>query len=161
MFLRKKQHYQKDSIFKNMNMIITMNYRTSTRSGSYNKTQLTNDQIRSTWCIASRGNVWWYLKRFGTAEKKHENNVSKACIVTAFQTIWDCRERKKTWTVDSDGFWNDLELQRKNENNVSRACIKLWRYFKRFWTAAKKKENKDGKWCILTVFETIWSCRKE
>ena len=44
-----KKHYQKDS----MNMIITMNYRTSPRSGlfetrSYNKTQLPNDQIRST-----------------------------------------------------------------------------------------------------------------
>jgi len=44
MFLRKKKHYQKYG----MNMIITMNYRTSTRSGSYNKKQLTNDQIRST-----------------------------------------------------------------------------------------------------------------
>jgi len=43
----------------------------------------------------------WYLKRFGTAEK-HENSVSKACIVTAFQTIWNCREKKKTWTVDGE-----------------------------------------------------------
>ena len=38
--------------------------------------------------------------------------------------------------VHSDGIWNDLELQRNNE-------------------------NKDGKWCILTVFETIWNCREK
>ena len=37
--------------------------------------------------------------------------------------------------VHSDGIWNDFELQRK------------------------KYENKDAKWCILAVFETIWNCR--
>ena len=44
-----------------------------------------------------------YLKRCGTAEKKNENNVSKACIVTVFETIWKCRE--------------------KDERNVTKACI--------------------------------------
>ena len=38
--------------------------------------------------------------------------------------------------VHSDGILNDMELQRKNE-------------------------NKDGKWCILMVFETIWNCREK
>jgi len=32
-----------------------------------------------------------------------ENNVSKACILMVFETIWNCRE--------------------SNENNVSKACI--------------------------------------
>ena len=34
---------------------------------------------------------WRYLKWFGTAEK-NENNVSKACVLTRFETIWNCRE---------------------------------------------------------------------
>ena len=37
--------------------------------------------------------------------------------------------------VQSGGILNDLELQRNNE-------------------------IKDGKWCILAVFETIWNCRE-
>ena len=36
--------------------------------------------------------------------------------------------------MTSDAIWSDLELQRKNE-------------------------NKDSKFCILKVFETIWNCR--
>ena len=36
-----------------------------------------------------------YLKRFGAAEK-NENNVSKAYILTVFETIWSCREKMKT-----------------------------------------------------------------
>ena len=105
--------------------------------------QLPNDQIISTWCIASLGNVskagiltsfqkiwncrerkkrtlngtfWRFLKRFGTADK-NENNVSKACIVTVFQTIWNCREKKKTRTVNG-AFCKEID-----ESNVSKACI--------------------------------------
>ena len=37
-------------------------------------------------------------------------------------------------------------------------CGSFWRNIKRFGTA-EKNENKEGKWCILTVFETIWYCR--
>ena len=37
--------------------------------------------------------------------------------------------------MHSDGIRNDLEPQ--------------------------KKENQDGKWCIRTVFETIWNRRKK
>ena len=121
-------------------------YRTSPvlaclKQWSYNKTQLPNNQIRSTWCIATRG------------------NVSKACILTVFETIWNCREhfrnnaskeyiltlrfgtadiisktmslkhacwrylkywelQRKKWkryplSMHCDGIWNDLELQRK------------------------------------------------
>jgi len=51
------------------------------------------------------------------------------------------------------GISNDLELQRKNENNMSLKHV-MWGYFKRLGTA-EKTENKDGKWCILTGFETI------
>ena len=46
--------------------------------------------------------------------------------------------------MPSDNVWNDFELQRKFENNVSKAC-----------RTTEKNENKDGKWCILTVFKTI------
>ena len=33
-----------------------------------------------------------YLERFGTAERKNENNVSKVCILVVSETIWNCRE---------------------------------------------------------------------
>jgi len=33
-------------------------------------------------------------------------------------------------------------------------------YLQRFGTA-EKNENKDDKWCILKVFETIWKCREQ
>jgi len=33
-----------------------------------------------------------YLKRFVTSEKKLKNNVSKECILTLFETIWNYRE---------------------------------------------------------------------
>ena len=34
---------------------------------------------------------WRYLERFGTVEKNGENNVSQACIMTVFKTIWNYR----------------------------------------------------------------------
>ena len=37
----------------------------------------------------------------------------------------------------------------------------FWRYSKLFGTEVKKIEIKDNKWCILTVFETIWNCRDQ
>ena len=46
-----------------------------------------------------------------------ENNVSKACILTAFKTIWDCREHF--------------------ENNVFKACA--LRVFETIGTAEKKR----------------------
>ena len=75
--------------------------------------------------------------RFGIADK-NENNVSKACIMTVFETIWNCKEKMKTMSLTHA----------------------LGRYFKRFGTA-EKKENKDGKRCIVTIFQTIWNCRKK
>jgi len=73
------------------------------------------------------------LKRFGTAEK-NENNVSKSCVLTLFERIWNCRE--------------------KFENSVSKACILM--VLKRFGTAEKiLKTLIVFKACILTVIETI------
>ena len=34
------------------------------------------------------------------------------------------------------------------------ACETIWNYRDNF-------ENKDAKWCISTVFETIWNCREK
>ena len=40
---------------------------------------------------------WHYLKRFGIVEK-HEKNLSKECILTEFETIWNCRKKwKQAW----------------------------------------------------------------
>ena len=36
----------------------------------------------------------------------------------------------------------------------------IWRYLKQFGTAEKKKENRDGKWRILTLLERICSYRE-
>ena len=49
----------------------------------------------------------------------------------------------------------NLELQRQVKNKIERVFL---HYLKRFGTAENFFENKDGKWCILTVFETIWNC---
>ena len=63
--------------------------------------------------------------------------------------------------MHSDGIGNYLELQRKKKKKLSLKHA-LWWYLKRFWTAAKNNnnENKDGKMCIVIVFQTIWNCRK-
>ena len=79
------------------------------------------------------------------------------------------------------GIQNDSELQRKMKMLSLKHAF--WRYWKWFWTAAKiiktklvycalwryfkrfgnaeKNENRDDKWWILTVFETIWNCREK
>ena len=50
----------------------------------------------------------------------------------------------------------NLELQRQVKNKIERVFL---HYLKRFGTAENFFENKDGKWCILTVFETMRNCR--
>ena len=109
---------------------------------SYNKTQIPNDQIRSTLCIATRGNVskvcilkvfemiWKCRKHFENNVFKSctvtlfktiwnctyhfENNVSYACILTIFETIWNCIEKMRTMSLKHVfwGYGNNLELQR-------------------------------------------------
>jgi len=37
-----------------------------------------------------------YLKQFVSAQKILKTIISKACILTVFQTIWKCREQIKT-----------------------------------------------------------------
>ena len=81
---------------------------------------------------------WWYLKRFGTTENIFENNVSKACILTVFEKIWNCRET--------------------NENNVSKTCILT--VFKTIWNCREHFENNAFKARIMVVSETICNCRE-
>ena len=70
-------------------------------------------------------------------QKIIENNyVSKACILAVFETIWNCRQRMKTWKqgrlrVQYDTFWYDILTCRENFES-----------------------NYEAKWCILTPFET-------
>ena len=85
--------------------------------------------------------------------------------------------------MHSDGTWNDLELQRNNENHDAYACIltilKTICVLKTIFETALRKivhvctfnqgawsrptfpwkcDNKDDKWCILTLIDTIfWS----
>ena len=97
---------------------------------------------------------WPYLKwYFGTAEtilktrksvqsdtiwKLCENNVSKACVLTVFKTIWNCREHF--------------------ENNVFKACA--LKVFEAILNFRKIIENNVSKVCIIALFETIWNCRE-
>ena len=106
---------------------------------TYDKTQLPNDQIRRTWCIATRANAFWhYLKWFGTAEnllktmslkhafswylKRFETAENILKTMSLKHALW--RYLKRFGTAEnfskqclqrmySDGIWNDLELQRK------------------------------------------------
>ena len=108
---------------------------------SYNKTQLPNDQIRSTWCISTRG------------------NVSKACILTVFETIWNCRICLKTMSL-KNAFWRYLTrfgTTEKTENNVSQTCTLT--VFEKIRKCRMLFENNISKACILTVFEHIGKCR--
>jgi len=69
-----------------------------------------------------------------------ENNVSKACILTLFGTIWNCRE----------SFWKTMSLKRAFLRHLKRfgtadTILKtislkhaLLRYLKRFGNAEKK-----------------------
>ena len=96
---------------------------------------------------------WPYLKwYFGTAEtilktrksvqsdtiwKLCENNVSKACVLAEFKTIWNCREHfennvfKSRILVVSETIWNCRKI---DENNVHLKHA-FWWYLKRFGTA--------------------------
>jgi len=69
--------------------------------------------------------------------QKH-NNVSKACIRTLFETIWNCREHF--------------------ENNVFKACA--LNVFGTIWNCREHFENNVFKACALNVSGTIWNCRE-
>jgi len=54
--------------------------------------------------------------------KEFENNVSKACILTLLEMIWNCKENfdnkdVKWFILTPDDSWNDLELQRKDKKH--------------------------------------------
>ena len=72
-------------------------------------------------------------------QMNNENKDGKVSIETVFQTIWKCRKKWKQGRlmVHSDGMGNDiLELERKFD-------------------------NKDDKWCIMPLFDTIvWPTEK-
>ena len=56
---------------------------------------------------------------------KIENKLSKTCILTQAETIWNCIDSFKNkdgrylkWCINCYGIWNDLNLQRTlNENS--------------------------------------------
>ena len=114
-----------------------------------------------------------------------ENNVSKTCNLTIFETIWNCREYLKTtslkhafWrhlkrfgnaenilkimlflSMRSKGIWNDLKLQRILSKTMSLKQA-FWWYLKQFGTAENNWKQCTSKACIVKVFETIWNCRE-
>ena len=147
--------------------------------GIWNDLELQRKYLKTT---SLKHAFWRYLKRFGTAEKQmktmtlnhafwriwndsepqksFENNVSKACILTVFKTIWNCREHfennvfKARIMVVSVTIWNCREI---DENNLHLKHAFL-RYLKRVWTVGKiwKHENKDAYACNVTRFDTIF-----
>ena len=98
-------------IWKNKHFFLKF-YKLSTHKLSQSKKMKTMSLKRA---------FWRYLKRFGTAEK-NENIVSKACVLTVFETIWNSRE--------IDG------------NNVSKACILV--VFETIWKKILRAMNLNG-----------------
>ena len=108
-------------------------------------------------------------------QEKHENNASKACIPTRFETIWKCRFVVVENNANKE-LWRYLKRFGTEEIVLKTMFLKhaFWWYFKRFGTAKKMKTRmvncflwrylklpKKMKtrtvnaWCILTAFETI------
>ena len=75
----KRSHFQKYG----MNMIITMSYSASQRSGLF-ETMLFQQNTIAKW---SNQKYMMYIATRG--------NVSKAGIVRIFQTIWNCRKKNE------------------------------------------------------------------
>jgi len=128
-----------------MSMTIIMSYRASPRSGLFEtiilQSQLPNDQIRRTWCMVTRG------------------NVSKACILTLFETIWNCRKLFENNMSLKHAFWPYLKRFGTAENILKTMSLKhaFWQYSKPFGTA-EKNENKVSKACTMTEFENVLYC---
>ena len=123
---------------------------------------------------------WRYLKRFRTAEKIWKTLiVSKACILTVFETIRNYREMKTLIVSNAcilmvlEIIWNWREIM-KTRTRVLYHYLK--RYLKLQWDSQYKLlsrgvwrrpsfpwkcENNDSNCCILTLFETpFWNCRE-
>ena len=100
------------------------------------------------------GSFWRNIKRFGTAEK-NENKEGKWCILTVFETIWYCRDHFETMTFSR--FETILKTAMRKTAHVltsSRGCEVGCPQSGNF-------ENKDVDWRILTLFETIfWKYRE-
>ena len=75
--------------------------------------------------------LWRYWKRFGTAKKLFENNVSKAYILTVLETIWNCRENEiKDGKLCIVTGFERFGVAEKMETRMVNCA--LWRYLKRF-----------------------------
>ena len=65
-------------------------------------------------------NIWNDLE----LQRIFENNVSKACILTAFKTIWKCREyfeNNAFLSMRSKGIWNDFKCYIKLITRIIRS----------------------------------------
>jgi len=52
-------------------------------------------------------------------------------------------------------FKKDLNCSKNNNNENKDGKVCIVTVFQTIWKC-RKNENKEGKWCILTVFETIF-----
>jgi len=90
-----------------------------------------------------------------------ENNVSKACSLTLSETIWNCRENLENkagkWCIlTSDNYIVEQIWNFREKMKIKSLKHALWWDVKRVGTAEKNEDN-DDKWCIVTVFKTIWN----
>ena len=95
---------------------------------------------------------WHYLKRFGSSEKKNENNVSKACILT-LKRFWNSEKMLKRSLKRE--FWHYLKRSVTSENLLKTRSLKraFWLYLKRFVTSGN-----CWKQDLLSVHsDTIWN----
>jgi len=93
----------------------------------------------------------------------------KACILTVFETILNCRENMKTLRMHSYGIWKSREMETMYQKHVflrylKRFGRKLWKqwnhmvhYAAVLYDILKCREHFEGnvaKWCIPALFVT-------
>ena len=105
---------------------------------------------------------WWdeYGCHVGTSEASQEQD--RACILTLFKTIWNCRENIKN-NVAKCCILTVIEAILNCREDFKSRDAKWWilTAFETILKYREKIENKDAKWYILTVFEMIWNRREQ
>jgi len=114
--------------------------------------------------------IWNHLD----LQRKHENNVSKACILTLFETIWISRfflRKQRLSRMHSGGILTDWEMQILFKTmSLKHACMDydgIWNDLELQGKAMKTMSLKHALWRLVLqgkpfAFDTqmVWYCRE-
>ena len=92
---------------------------------------------------------------------KHENNASKACIPTRFETIWKCRF-VVVENNDNKELWRYLKRFGTEEIVLKTMFLKhaFWRYWNRFGTEEKRLKTMSLKHAFWWYFKRFGTAKK-